>query len=188
MIRGKKNYLPPSHLILGFGILFKLGDDCLENHKNERRVRTLETEVSALSLSTEDTQSTVCYLFLKSKFFLSFVPFYYVGKLLVQRKANDLIFILIHFKMRWVEFFSLGAIFILCKGCFEAFFNHPPTYVRKFSLHIVRENWQFLDHPATPMSVHNIKIAPYTRSKNSKICQITWENEWRHNFRACVIT
>merc|ERR1711935_225771 len=58
MIRGKKNYLPPSHLILGFGILFKLGDDCLENHKNERRVRTLETEVSALSLSTEDTQST----------------------------------------------------------------------------------------------------------------------------------
>ena len=100
MIRGKKNYLPPSHLILGFGILFKLGDDCLENHKNERRVRTLETEVSALSLSTEDTQSTVCYLFLKSKFFLSFVPFYYVGKLLVQRKANDLIFILIHFKMR----------------------------------------------------------------------------------------
>ena len=23
MIRGKKNYLPPSHLILGFGILFK---------------------------------------------------------------------------------------------------------------------------------------------------------------------
>ena len=108
MIRGKKNYLPPSHLILGFGILFKLGDDCLENHKNERRVRTLETEVSALSLSTEDTQSTVCYLFLKSKFFFfpSFL-FYYVGKLLVQRKANDLIFISIHFKMRWDGFFSL---------------------------------------------------------------------------------
>jgi hypothetical protein len=44
MIRGKKNYLPPSHLILGFGILFKLGDDSdgdsLEKHKNERRVRT----------------------------------------------------------------------------------------------------------------------------------------------------
>ena len=41
MIRGKKNYLPPSHLILGFGILFKLGEECVENHKNERRVRTL---------------------------------------------------------------------------------------------------------------------------------------------------
>lgn len=83
MIRGKKNYLPPSHLILGFGILFKLGDDCLENHKNERRVRTLETEVSALSLSTEDTQSKVCYLSLKSKFFL-----FTVTGLLAQRKAN----------------------------------------------------------------------------------------------------
>ena len=41
MIRGKKNYLPPSHLILGFGILFKVGEECVENHKNERRVRTL---------------------------------------------------------------------------------------------------------------------------------------------------
>jgi hypothetical protein len=70
-------------LILGFGILFKLGDDCLENHKNERRVRTLETEVSALSLSTEDTQSKVCYLSLKSKFFL-----FTVTGLLVQRKAD----------------------------------------------------------------------------------------------------
>ena len=43
MIRGKKNYLPPSHLILGFGILFKLGDESLESHKNERRVKTLES-------------------------------------------------------------------------------------------------------------------------------------------------
>ena len=46
MIRGKKNYLPPSHLILGFGILFKLGDDSLEAHRNERKVRTLESELS----------------------------------------------------------------------------------------------------------------------------------------------
>ena len=46
MIRGKKNYLPPSHLILGFGILFKLGDESLEAHKNERKVRTLESELS----------------------------------------------------------------------------------------------------------------------------------------------
>ena len=134
MIRGKKNYLPPSHLILGFGILFKLGDDCLENHKNERRVRTLETEVSALSLSTEDTQSTVCYLSLKSKFFLSFLPFYYVRELLVQRKANDLIFISIHFKMRWVEIFSL-----------------------------------------------------HTSKKLKNLLNYLRKNEWRHNFRACVI-
>lgn len=47
MIRGKKNYLPPSHLILGFGILFKLGDESLEAHKNERRVRTLQEDEEA---------------------------------------------------------------------------------------------------------------------------------------------
>ena len=39
------------------------------------------------------------------KVFLSFLRFYYVRELLVQRKANDLIFISIHFIMRWVEFF-----------------------------------------------------------------------------------
>ena len=38
--------------------------------------------------------------------------------------------------------------------------NHPPTYVRTFSLHKVRENCQFLDHPPTPMSLRNIKMAP----------------------------
>ena len=51
MIRGKKNYLPPSHLILGFGILFKLGDDSLEAHRNERKVRTLESEISQEELN-----------------------------------------------------------------------------------------------------------------------------------------
>ena len=38
--------------------------------------------------------------------------------------------------------------------------NHPPTYVRTFPLHKVRENCHFLDHPPTPMSLRNIKIAP----------------------------
>lgn len=57
MIRGKKNYLPPSHLILGFGILFKLGEECVENHKNERRVRTLmEDEAVASTASSEQPQ------------------------------------------------------------------------------------------------------------------------------------
>ena len=45
-------------------------------------------------------------------------------------------------------------------GCFEAFLNHPPTYVRTFSLHKVRENCHFLDHPPTPMPLRNIKMAP----------------------------
>ena len=36
-------------------MLFKLGDDSLENHRNERRVRTLETEISTVSI--EETAS-----------------------------------------------------------------------------------------------------------------------------------
>ena len=53
-----------------------------------------------------------------------------------------------------------GHLYIT-QGCFEVFLNHPPTYVRTFSLHKVRENCHFLDHPPTPMSLRNIKMAPY---------------------------
>ena len=41
---------------------------------------------------------------------------------------------------------------------------HPPTYLRKFSLHKVRENCHFLDHPPTPMSLRYIKMAPSSKS------------------------
>jgi predicted ribosome quality control (RQC) complex YloA/Tae2 family protein len=38
MIRGKKNFLPPTQLEMGFGVLFRLGDDdSVARHKNERR-------------------------------------------------------------------------------------------------------------------------------------------------------
>jgi len=38
MVRGKKNYLPPSQLELGLAVLFRLGDeDSIARHKNERR-------------------------------------------------------------------------------------------------------------------------------------------------------
>jgi len=40
MIRGKKNFLPPSDLIMGFGFVFKLEESSVEAHKGERRVRT----------------------------------------------------------------------------------------------------------------------------------------------------
>ena len=50
--------------------------------------------------------------------------------------------------------------FYITQGCFEPFLNHPPTYIRTFSLHKVRENCHFLDHPPTPMSLRNIKMAP----------------------------
>ncbi|XP_067939413.1 ribosome quality control complex subunit NEMF-like [Watersipora subatra] len=54
MVRGKKNFLPPSYLVYGFGLLFKLADDSLERHKGERRVRVLEEDME--SLVTEDTE------------------------------------------------------------------------------------------------------------------------------------
>lgn len=38
MIRGKKNFLPPSHLILGLSFLFKLEDSFVERHRGERKV------------------------------------------------------------------------------------------------------------------------------------------------------
>ncbi|KAN0024141.1 hypothetical protein ACTFIV_008539 [Dictyostelium citrinum] len=37
MIRGKKNYLPHSQLVMGFGFMFKIDDSCLGNHLNERK-------------------------------------------------------------------------------------------------------------------------------------------------------
>ena len=56
--------------------------------------------------------------------------------------------------------------------------NHPPTYVRTFSLHKVKENCRFLDHPPTPMSLRNIKMAPNVDSKfallNDKIISTAW--------------
>ncbi|KAM3358212.1 ribosome quality control complex subunit NEMF [Capsicum galapagoense] len=39
MIRGKKNFLPPHPLVMGFGILFRLEESSLGFHLNERRVR-----------------------------------------------------------------------------------------------------------------------------------------------------
>lgn len=39
MIRGKKNFLSPHPLIMGFGLLFRLDESSLGSHLNERRVR-----------------------------------------------------------------------------------------------------------------------------------------------------
>ena len=59
----------------------------------------------------------------------------------------------------------------ITKGCFESFLNHPPTYVRTFSLHKERENCHFLDHPTTHMTLRNIKMAP---NRKFKEIIITW--------------
>jgi hypothetical protein len=39
MIRGKKNFIPPAPLVMGLGLLFRVEDDCIPRHANERRVR-----------------------------------------------------------------------------------------------------------------------------------------------------
>lgn len=44
MIRGKKNYLPPSQLIMGLGIMFRLEESSIERHKDERRVKIVDEE------------------------------------------------------------------------------------------------------------------------------------------------
>lgn len=38
MVRGKKNFLPTSHLVLGLSFLFRLEDGFVEKHKGERKV------------------------------------------------------------------------------------------------------------------------------------------------------
>ena len=48
MIRGKKNFLPPSQLAMGFGFLFKLEDDSIERHFEERKVR-ISDELTAFN-------------------------------------------------------------------------------------------------------------------------------------------
>ncbi|GJY74468.1 nuclear export mediator factor NEMF isoform X1 [Tanacetum coccineum] len=53
MIRGKKNFLPPHPLIMGFGILFRLDETSLGSHLNERRVRGEEEEGFIESQDTE---------------------------------------------------------------------------------------------------------------------------------------
>ncbi|XP_002735180.1 ribosome quality control complex subunit NEMF-like [Saccoglossus kowalevskii] len=57
MVRGKKNYLPPSYLVMGFGFLFKVDEDSLWRHKDERKVKSLEEELED-QLSVTDSQVT----------------------------------------------------------------------------------------------------------------------------------
>ncbi|KAB7495844.1 Nuclear export mediator factor Nemf [Armadillidium nasatum] len=42
MVRGKKNYLPPSHLVYGFGFLFRLEESSIARHEGERKARVLD--------------------------------------------------------------------------------------------------------------------------------------------------
>lgn len=51
MIRGKKNFLPPHPLIMGFGLLFRLDESSLGSHLNERKVRGEEEGINDVDKS-----------------------------------------------------------------------------------------------------------------------------------------
>ncbi|KAJ8767313.1 hypothetical protein K2173_017357 [Erythroxylum novogranatense] len=62
MIRGKKNFLPPHPLIMGFGLLFRLDESSLGSHVNERKLRGEEEflndgEESASLKAISDSES-----------------------------------------------------------------------------------------------------------------------------------
>ncbi|XP_045918424.1 nuclear export mediator factor Nemf-like [Micropterus dolomieu] len=54
MIRGKKNFLPPSYLIMGFGFLFKVDEQSVFRHRGERKVKTLEEDMEDVSSRTAE--------------------------------------------------------------------------------------------------------------------------------------
>ena len=47
MIRGKKNFIPQTALVFGFGLLYKLEEDSIARHKNDRVVKINEDEAAA---------------------------------------------------------------------------------------------------------------------------------------------
>uniref|UniRef100_A0A8D3D502 Ribosome quality control complex subunit NEMF n=1 Tax=Scophthalmus maximus TaxID=52904 RepID=A0A8D3D502_SCOMX len=54
MIRGKKNFLPPSYLIMGFGFLFKVDELSVFRHKGERKVKTVEEDMEDVTSRTAE--------------------------------------------------------------------------------------------------------------------------------------
>ncbi|XP_062502377.1 ribosome quality control complex subunit NEMF-like isoform X2 [Corticium candelabrum] len=42
MVRGKKNFLPPTQLVVGFGFLFRVDDSCIDKHLDERRSKIVD--------------------------------------------------------------------------------------------------------------------------------------------------
>ncbi|XP_046507447.1 ribosome quality control complex subunit NEMF [Equus quagga] len=54
MIRGKKNFLPPSYLMMGFSFLFKVDESCVWRHRGERKVRVQDEDMETLASCTSD--------------------------------------------------------------------------------------------------------------------------------------
>ncbi len=53
MVRGRKNFLPPQALLMGFGFMFKLEDSCIGHHAGERAVRGGVDDDAAVTLFGE---------------------------------------------------------------------------------------------------------------------------------------
>lgn len=49
MIRGKKNYMPPSYLMMGFSFLFKVDEQSVFRHRGERKVKTVEEDMDEVT-------------------------------------------------------------------------------------------------------------------------------------------
>uniref|UniRef100_F6UR27 Ribosome quality control complex subunit NEMF n=1 Tax=Ornithorhynchus anatinus TaxID=9258 RepID=F6UR27_ORNAN len=57
MIRGKKNFLPPSYLMMGFSFLFKVEETCVWRHRGERKVKVQDEDMEAVTSSTSELVS-----------------------------------------------------------------------------------------------------------------------------------
>ncbi|XP_075782261.1 ribosome quality control complex subunit NEMF isoform X1 [Pelodiscus sinensis] len=57
MIRGKKNFLPPSYLMMGFSFLFKVEESCVWRHRDERKVKMQEEDMESVTSSTNELVS-----------------------------------------------------------------------------------------------------------------------------------
>ena len=65
MVRGKKNFLPPMPLIMGFGVLFKLDDISIAAHRGERSAKAAQEDavdgaakqIEALAVADEEAEA-----------------------------------------------------------------------------------------------------------------------------------
>ena len=63
MVRGKKNFLNPSRLEMGFGLLFKIDESSLARHENDRKARfDEEAESPALPEGLTQEESEQFYI------------------------------------------------------------------------------------------------------------------------------
>jgi hypothetical protein len=58
MVRGKKNFLPPTQLVVGFGFLFRIDDSCIEKHCDERRPKVAES-TDEIDMPVEDEEIVI---------------------------------------------------------------------------------------------------------------------------------